>query len=82
MIYNRFVLRTICVESTRHHPGERRYGMVFVFSWQWAALVLATCYAGFLTAMITSPTLYRGKIQTYGICVPGERNLDDIHTSF
>ena len=33
--------------------------MVFVISWEWAALVLATCYAGFLTAMITSPTLYR-----------------------
>ena len=54
-----FVLRIACIEATNHHPGERKYGKVFVLVWTWAALVLATSYAGVLTAMITSPTLYR-----------------------
>ena len=48
-----FVVRVACLDHSSHLGGDRKYSKLFVMVWTWAALVIATSYAGTLTALIT-----------------------------
>ena len=47
------------MEHTFKVPDRNIYNRVLVIVWTWAVMVLAECYAGTLTAMITRPWLTR-----------------------